>query len=356
MINKSFWKNKKILITGHTGFKGRWLCVLLEMLGSDVYGISLKNSKKLKINHEIDFLKKNKSFYFDLKDKRLTKKVFKKIKPDIIFHFAAQSKVLDGYKNTYETFETNFITTLNVLSISKEIKNLKTILLTTTDKVYENNEKKTYFKENDKLGGDDPYSASKSSCEILINSFRKNYKVKLISARAGNVIGGGDWVENRILPDIIKAHLNRKKLKIRNPKSIRPWQYIVDIIYGYVKLVEYSFKDEKHNLKTINVGFFQSKMSVLKLLKLVRRHIRVDYTIKNDTKKLEKNYLYLDLNLCKRILKIKKFKKIESVIPRTVELYKKISGLKKINEIRLLFKKELNSYLNEKIKNDSKHK
>ena len=335
--------------TGHTGFKGRWLTVLLELLKCDVYGISVQNKKNQKLNYEINFLKKKNSYLFDLRNLEKTRKIINKIKPDIIFHLAAQSKVLDGYKDLYKTFDTNFMSTLNILSISNEIKNLKTVLVTTTDKVYENNEKKKYFKENDKLGGDDPYSGSKSACEILVKSYRNITNINLICARAGNVIGGGDWVDNRILPDIFKSFFKKKKLIVRNPKSIRPWQYVVDIIYGYLKLVENSCKKNKKNLNEINVGYFQSKISVMDLIKLVNRHVKIGISVKKRNNKLEKNYLYLNLNYFKKLLKIKKFKRIEDIIPRTVELYNKIYKLKNTNDIKKVYIEEIKSYLNEKI-------
>ena len=188
-MRKNFWKNKKVLITGHTGFKGRWLSLFLEYLGADVYGISTKSNQK-KIYYSL--IKKN--YYCDICNLKHLSTIIKKIKPQIIFHFAAKSLVLSSYRNIINTYETNFMGTINMIEVSKKIKSVKTLLITTTDKVYKNINKKIFFHENSELGGKDPYSASKAAVEIAIQSFINNNLtdgMNVASVRTGNVIGGG---------------------------------------------------------------------------------------------------------------------------------------------------------------------
>lgn len=285
LINKQFWKSKKILITGHTGFKGTWLSLWLNKLSSEVYGISLpppKNEKKL---FSLVKLKKNiNSYFLDIRKKDYLEKKIIKIKPEIIFHLAAQPLVKESYKNPYNTFDTNIMGTINLLEICRKHKFVKTIIIVTTDKVYENREQKKPYDENSILGGFDPYSSSKACVEMLVSSYRNSYfkkmGVSVATARAGNVIGGGDWSANRIIPDAVNAWSKKKSLIIENPKSTRPWQHVLDSLYGYLLLAQkisknvnlsgpYNFgplnKKQYSVLDIINIGknyFENSKISI----------------------------------------------------------------------------------------------
>ena len=218
LINKKFWKKKKVLVTGHTGFKGTWFSLWLQKLSAEVYGISLpppKNEKNLFSLVNLKNKMKSRSHYLDIRNKDLFKKAIIKIKPEIIFHLAAQPLVKESYKNPYNTIDTNIIGTVNLLEICREFKIAKTIIIITTDKVYQNKEQKKPYDENSHLGGFDPYSASKASVEIISSSYRNSYfkgmGVSLATARAGNVIGGGDWSANRIIPDAVNAWSKKKK-------------------------------------------------------------------------------------------------------------------------------------------------
>ena len=209
MINKKFWKNKKVLITGHTGFKGSWLSIWLKILGAKVYGYSLNPPtnpslfRLAKINNFID-----KSYIKNIKNFNSLKKVIKTVNPSIIFHLAAQPSVRFSYKDPIETIKTNIIGSSNLLEIVKEQKSVKVLIMVATDKVYQNDEKKVNFTENHPLGGKDVYSASKACSELILNaysySFYQSKKVRLASARSGNVIGGGDWTKDRIVPTLLK--------------------------------------------------------------------------------------------------------------------------------------------------------
>ncbi len=247
-INTNFWKNKKVFITGHTGFKGSWLCIFLSMLGAKVTGYSLKpktNPNLFNICNIKSLIKKS-----IIADTRNFKKLYseiKKSKANIVIHLAAQPLVRYSYSNPKETFDTNFTGTLNLLESIKKIKNIKTTIIITSDKVYDNSKNKV-FKETDKLGGYDPYSASKLCTEYLfssyVNSFFVNSKQKLATARAGNVIGGGDYSEDRLIPDILKYSKKNKKVVIRNPNSVRPWQHVLEPLSGYLLLAENLYKNK----------------------------------------------------------------------------------------------------------------
>lgn len=246
-IDFSFWNNKKVLITGHTGFKGAWLSFWLNRMGANVKGVALEPHTKPSLYSSIileDYLE---SKYGDVRDLEFLKREFKNFNPEIVIHLAAQSLVRESYDNPIETFETNVIGTGNVLEASKEANNINVILCVTSDKCYENKEWPWKYRESDALGGWDPYSASKGCSELVISSYRKSFfninsyekhGTAIASARAGNVIGGGDWASDRLVPDIIRSFVNENPVIIRNPGAIRPWQHVFDVLRGYLMLAQ----------------------------------------------------------------------------------------------------------------------
>jgi CDP-glucose 4,6-dehydratase len=258
-INLKFWKNKKVFVTGHTGFKGSWLCIFLNLLGAKITGYALKP----KSNPNLFTLAKvesiiEKSIIGDVRDYKKLNKEIKKSKSTILFHLAAQPLVRYSYLEPKETFETNFLGTLNILEIIRKIKIIKSSIIITTDKVYDISKNKI-FKETDKLGGIDPYSASKVCCEYLfssyVKSFFKNTKFqRLATVRAGNVIGGGDYSEDRLIPDIYLSAKKKKKIILRNPQSVRPWQHVLEPLSGYLLLAEKLYKN-KIKVQTQNWNF-----------------------------------------------------------------------------------------------------
>ena len=239
---KKFWSGKKVFITGHTGFKGSWMIVALNMLNVNIYGYSLKPDKISLFNQVNGKKIVKKNFFFDINDfKKLSNKI-SQVKPDILFHLAAQPLVSESFIKPTETFRTNIIGTLNVLEILKKNKSIKSAVIITTDKVYKNIEKNIRFKEDSSLGGDDVYSSSKASADLItlsyIKSFFNNSTCNVATARAGNCIGGGDWTKFRILTDSMYAFLNNRKLVIRNPKAKRPWQHVLESLAGYILLAQ----------------------------------------------------------------------------------------------------------------------
>ncbi len=260
MVTPDLWKGKRVLITGLTGFKGSWLCMALQILGADVYGISLLSEESSLIYKEVVKPKiLGQHFDIDIRDRAKLDSKITEINPDIIFHLAAQSLVKTGVDQPVKTFETNFIGTLNVLEFARIADNLQSLIVVTTDKVYKNENRHVDFKEDDEIWGTDPYSASKASVEILVSSYVKTFfgnksSAKVLIARAGNVIGGGDSSPNRIVPDYFRSLAQNKKLVLRNPDSIRPWQHVLDCLCGYLMLAEASFTGMVKQGEAFNFG------------------------------------------------------------------------------------------------------
>ena len=303
---RNFYKRKKILITGHTGFKGAWIAQILLNFGATVCGYSLEPNTEpnlfsiLKLdkncNHRIGDIRNFKSF--DL--------VVKEFKPDIIFHLAAQPLVRDSYDDPLYTYETNVMGTANVLE-SARTNHVKAALIITTDKVYRNLEQDIAYKEDDPLGGHDPYSNSKACADLIVNSYIKSFcspdeygkkhSTAMASARAGNVIGGGDWAKDRLIPDSVRAFLDKKEeLIIRQPKAIRPWQHVFEPLSGYIILAKKLFEGDKTAIGAWNFGPFNEDMQTVEnVLGLVIAHLnKGKYVVEKDNSKHEATNLKLD--------------------------------------------------------------
>ncbi len=258
----NIYKDKTVLITGHTGFKGSWLALWLKELGAKVIGYSL--SPITNPNH-LELLKLDMhSIISDIRDLKKLNEVIQTYKPEIVFHLAAQPLVRYSYKNPIETFETNIMGTVNVLETCRLSDSVRAIVNITSDKCYENREWVWGYRENDPMGGHDPYSASKGCAELITNAYRnsffnlneygKSHNILLASARAGNVIGGGDWAEDRLMPDIIKASSRNEKVIIRNPKATRPWQHVLEPLSGYLILGQKLLESKKEFAEGWNFG------------------------------------------------------------------------------------------------------
>jgi CDP-glucose 4,6-dehydratase len=228
------------LITGHTGFKGSWLALMLEMQGHTVSGIALDPPAKSLFNQaELSPIFKH-DLRLDIRDRAAMKQAVEMIDPEVIIHLAAQPLVRESYRIPVETFDTNVLGTLNILEATRELKHLKAALIITTDKVYKNHNHLRGYVETDELGGDDPYSASKAAADIAAQSWIKSFaKVPMAIARAGNVIGGGDWAQDRIIPDLVNAYSSGILPTLRYPNAIRPWQHVLDCLNGYLKLINH---------------------------------------------------------------------------------------------------------------------
>ena len=340
------FKNKKVLITGHTGFKGSWLTSWLVMLGAKVTGLSINipttpsHFKAIKLKNKINHKK------MDIRNLKLLKKTFKKYQPDYVFHLAAQSLVKKSYYDPIYTWETNTIGTLNVLESLREIKKNCIAVLITSDKSYKNLEIKRGYKENDILGGKDPYSASKASAELAIQSHISSFfplkktKVLVGIARAGNVIGGGDWSENRLIPDCVKSWSKNKRVLIRNSQSTRPWQHILEAVRGYLLLALTLKKNKKLHGEAFNFGPENTKnYSVIFLIKLMKKYWKeISWKMPNKKKKsfYESNLLKLNSNKAKIKLKWKCILSFAETINMVADWYKNYySKPKKMYEISL---------------------
>ena len=286
LIN-NFWKGKRVLITGHTGFKGSWLSLYLHNLGASIVGCSLPPTSKQLLFEQLNLKDRINHNIVDICNIKSINGLVNDCNPDIVFHLAAQSLVRDSYVNPLTTWKTNVLGSLNLLESIKTFQHSCVVIVITTDKVYENKNWAYGYRENDSLGGDDPYSASKAALEIAVASWRKSFcgskpyqnpNLFIATCRAGNVIGGGDWGENRIIPDIISCLKLNKNIKIRNKSAIRPWQHVLEPLSGYIKLARkiYESKDLNRKLKlcsSFNFGpNLESNKTVLDLVNEVLKH------------------------------------------------------------------------------------
>lgn len=273
-----FYQNKKVLVTGHTGFKGSWLTVWLLNLGCNVIGVSKNVPTKPSNFENLKLKKKIKNYFLDIQNYKKLKKIILKERPDIVFHLAAQSIISESFIDPLGTINTNTQGSLNVLHASSFLRKKCSCIMITSDKCYFNLEKKSGYKEDGLLGGQDMYSGSKAAAEIILQAYyysflKQNKKIRFCTARAGNVIGGGDWSKNRLIPDIMKSWKKNTKPKIKNPKSIRPWQHVLEPLYGYLKLAIFLDKNEKLNGESFNFGPSSKKTyTVMQLLKTLQKN------------------------------------------------------------------------------------
>lgn len=277
-VNFEIYRNKKVFLTGHTGFKGSWMLVWLHQLGAEIKGYSLAPERSGELFTQIKGEELCQSVTGDIRNKEKLEKEILAFAPDFIFHLAAQPLVRLSYEIPVETFEINGIGTANVLNAARSLKKLCCVVCVTTDKVYENLEWHYPYRENDRLGGYDPYSASKACAEIIINSYRNSFfnkkdfashKKAIASARAGNVIGGGDWAKDRIIPDIVRALSKNEPVVVRNPYAVRPWQHVLEPLAGYLQLGAKLAEDPAKYADAWNFGpFNEDNLTVNELAEL----------------------------------------------------------------------------------------
>lgn len=333
----SIYKDKKVLVTGHTGFKGSWLTKWLLMLNAEVYGYALEAPTNPSLYEQLKLDKSIRSVINDIRNFEALKKYINDVKPDIIFHLAAQPIVRDSYINPLDTLEINVNGTANVMEAVRQLKIAANIVVITSDKCYDNKEWIYGYRENDSFGGHDPYSASKGAAEIVVSSWRnsffdpKNYtthKVKVSSARAGNVIGGGDWANDRIIPDCIRALQNKEIINIRNPYATRPWQHVLESLGGYLLLgskllQEDQVEDIEKYCSGFNFGPFSTSNKIVQVLvDEVLKHWDGNWKY-NKQDALHEAYL-LNLNIDKAIqlLNWTPVWNFENTIEKTVYWYK----------------------------------
>ena len=338
-MQKNIFKNKKILITGCTGFTGGWLILYFKLMGAIIYGYSKKPPFKNSLFQTLNLKKK---IYFqegDVLDDDNLRKFYKKSNPDFVFHLAANAIVKDCYKYPADAFQSNTIGTLNLMEIIRTSKTKKKISVNiiTTDKVYQNSETKKYFTEDDILGGEDPYSASKVCAEIIClsyyKSFLKNKNISINILRSGNIIGGGDWSNYRLIPDIANSLKTKKILKIRNPNHTRPWQHIFDVINSYALIASKKYTLQKFNFEIWNIGPLTKKnYSVKNIIKMIEKKITKKIVIKLiKSKNVEKKFLNLNSTKLFKKLNIKNKLNTAESIDLTFDWYLKSFKTKKDN-------------------------
>lgn len=347
-MNFDFWKNRKVFLTGHTGFKGGWTALWLSKLGSKVYGYSLSPTTipNFFSDTKIESCLSN-STIGDILDFRKLSIAMENSKPSIVIHMAAQPLVRESYRNPMETFKTNIIGTANVLEAARKISSIEAIINITTDKVYENKEWDRAYTETDRLGGHDPYSSSKACAELITKAYRKSFfyntDIKLSSVRAGNVIGGGDWAADRLIPDFFRAIDKNQTLRIRSPNAVRPWQHVLDPICGYLVLAEklstqgseyegaWNFGPEKNDSKTVSwiIDYLSTnvKESNFELDDIAQPH--------------ETKLLKIDSSKAKKQLGWKTLWNVEVTLDKTIEWYQAYHKKKNMMKVSL---DQINNY------------
>ena len=321
-----FYKNKRILVTGHTGFKGGWLSLWLNNLGSKVCGYSI-NPPSIPNFYETIELKNiiDDDVFADILDFENLLEAFRRFEPEIVFHLAAQPIVIESFNSPRQTYMTNVMGTVNVLEASRLCSSVKTVIVVTSDKCYENKEWNWSYREGDVLGGIDPYSSSKSCAELVAKSYIKSFfcgkGIKVTTARAGNVLGGGDWGQFRLVPDIVRSIYSDKPVILRNPDAVRPWQFVLDPIYGYLLLAK-NIAETSDLSEGWNFGPTLNK--ILTVEQITKKIIGIcgkgEYTIENNNINESK---YLNLDCTKANMKLHWYSKynIEETLSETIEWY-----------------------------------
>lgn len=337
-MDVSFWKGKKVLITGHTGFKGSWLSLWLQNLGAKVVGISLDPPTCPSLYEQAELANGMISLREDIRNLDKIKSIFIGHQPEIVFHLAAQPLVRYSYHEPVETYATNVMGTLHILEAIRECKSVRAAVMITTDKCYDNKEWEWGYRENEPMGGHDPYSSSKGCAELLIASYRDSYfptqeysthKTAIATARAGNVIGGGDWAEDRLIPDIIRAFQKNEIVQIRNPNSIRPWQHVLEPLAGYIELAERLYIDGAQWAEAWNFGPKEEDAKPVEWI--VREMIQswdedTKWSVDDGEHPHEANYLKLDCSKAHTKLKWQPRWDLSQALEKIVRWHKKVAN------------------------------
>lgn len=347
---REFWNGKKVLVTGHTGFKGSWLTFWLHNLGAEVYGYSLAPDVQPNLFQNLRIEERIQSVFGDILDLSAFEKSVNSFQPEIIFHLAAQSLVRRSYRNPVETYKTNVIGTVNLLEIVRNTDFVKGVVVITTDKVYENKEWYWSYRENERLGGFDPYSSSKACAELAVSSYKNSFfsdrETLIATARAGNVIGGGDWSEDRLLPDVFRSLIFNNELEIRNPYSIRPWQHVLESLSGYLKLAEKLYCGEKEFAQAWNFGpSDEDSKTVGWILEKIKNvwNGEVKWLIDQRKQPHEAHLLKLDSTKARSELKWEPKLNINEAVELTTDWYKSFRDKKDLAE---LTKEQISFYEN----------
>ena len=347
----NFFKDKKILVTGHTGFQGSWLTLWLKLLGAKVIGYSLPPPTNPSLFESLELENDITHIIADIRNLDELKRAISSNEPDLIFHLAAQSLVRESYEKPVETFSTNILGTVNVLDCIRNSTTVKGCIVYTSDKSYENVGTKQVYTENDRLGGNDPYSASKASSEIVTTAYRNSFFGKVSSPRiatirAGNVIGGGDWSKDRLIPDFVRAVINKQKINVRNPEHTRPWQFVLEPLSGILWLAVKMIQESKYS-EAWNFGpSSDSKQFTVKMmLKAISTEWGINESImeENTNNELhEDKFLNIDSSKAEKFLGLKLVYNLQETITETVSWYKHFTEQK--NEIKNFSIEQIKNY------------
>lgn len=327
-IDAAYWQGRRVLVTGHSGFKGSWLTIWLQQLGCQVIGVGLKPLTEPALFNLANISELCESHIVDIRDLRKLGAVVKQTRPEVVFHLAAQALVRRGYRDPIETFSTNTMGTVNVLESLRLTGSVKAVVMVTTDKVYRNIESLRPYEEGNALGGFDPYSASKAASELIIDCYRNSFLaeqgIAVASARAGNVIGGGDWAADRLIPDAIRAWTSKQSIAVRHPESVRPWQHVLEPLNGYIVLAQ-QLATRSDLASAFNFGpEFNEAASVRRVIELAQRAwsgARVQWS-EDPGHQHEAAYLRLETSKARDVLGVQSVWKIEEAVGRAVSWYR----------------------------------
>jgi len=361
VLDPNFWRRKKVFITGHTGFKGTWLALWLHALHADVSGYALEPPTHPSLYRMCELDKLVHSTIGDIRDQEKLYAALLRADPEIVFHLAAQPLVLDSYANPLETYDVNVMGTVHLLeavrkAVVLENRRIKAVIVVTSDKCYENREWEFGYSEDDQLGGHDPYSSSKACAELVVAAYRKSYfhadsavlsQVSLASVRAGNVIGGGDWAKDRLIPDCIRARLSGAILHIRNPHSIRPWQHVLEPLSGYMQLAQRMVEREGGYAGAWNFGPEQEDARTVEWL-VARLHAKWEGAFSYKTVPLthqphEAHYLRLDCTKAQNELRWRPQWNLDRALDKIVEW---VRGYEKNQDARSLCLGQIHEFMN----------
>ena len=354
-INRQFWKNKRVLITGHTGIKGSWLSIWLQSLGAEVIGYALFPPSQPSLFDLAGIEKKIVSIHGDIRDLDHLQAVYQQYQPEIIIHMAAQALVRESYLTPVETYETNVLGTVKVLEAARQVPSIRTIVLVTSDKCYENREWYWGYRENEAMGGHDPYSSSKGCAELVAAAYRRSFfmdastkgkdPVHVATVRAGNVICGGDWAKDRLVPDIMRAFLKRQQVTIRYPGAIRPWQHVLDPLAGYLLLAEKLWQHGESFTGGWNFGADDTDARPVSwIVEQLAAFCdgQLQWHVSSEPQPHEATYLKLDCSKSKSLLGWAPVLRLHTGLQRVVDWYKAYDAG---NDMFLVTKEQIETYM-----------
>ncbi len=352
LVDRKFWNGKKVFLTGNTGFKGSWLTVWLLEMGAKVVGYSNEVPTNPSIFEAANLKEKIHYIEADINDFQTLNSSIIEAKPDVVFHLAAQPLVRLSYKTPIETYETNVIGTIKVLEAIRSVQTVRSAVMITTDKCYENREWEFGYREIDPMGGYDPYSSSKGAAELAISSYRKSFfqdsDTKISSARAGNVIGGGDWADDRLIPDLVRGATTNTKVKIRNPLAIRPWQHVLEPLSGYLVLAQKCFNAETYADDAWNFGPENNDAKNVEWISDLASEVWGEedlWELDVENHPHEAKFLKLDISKAYQLLKWSPKWDAKEAVTRTITWYKDFyEGKKTPSEVYQMCVKDINDY------------